>query len=203
MPFAVFAVILGAIGWANVFAAPPLPLEELNTCGRACWHDIVLRQTDFRQADAMMLDEGYEIWRGISGAFTRMYELDGVERNCVVGLVSSRGQAVTSIRLSQCEGVRLGDLIAAVGQPEGVMPSTQAVTFQNGEVVASIREDTCFYWISPFSSVQTIYLESLGGDEDILQGGVPYPPELALPWRGFRSRAYYLQFEPTMRPCRF
>lgn len=92
--------------------------------------------------------------------------------------------AVTEIRLSRCPGLRLGDVQAALGPPDGIQPGLLAFAFHGGRVRVRLAADGCAPRLSPYLPVADISLSA----NDALAGDAP--------WRGFMPPAHYLRLYP-------
>ncbi len=92
--------------------------------------------------------------------------------------------AAVEARLSRCPGLRLGDVQAALGPPDGVQPGLLAFAWRGGRVRAKLVADGCAPRLSPYLPVATISLGAGGA----LAG--------AAPWRGFMPPQRYLRLYP-------
>lgn len=102
---------------------------------------------------------------------------------CAVRLARP-GAAAMKIHLSGCPGLRLGDVQAALGPPDGVQPGLLAFAFRGGRVRVRLAADGCAPRLSPYLPVADISLGAGGA----LAG--------AAPWRGFMPPARYLRLYP-------
>ena len=120
---------------------------------------------------------------------------------CNVGMSYSGGTVIT-VTLSLCKGVRLGDLLAILDAPEGIIRTGRALTFRGGTIIISQFVQTCDDWFSPLNEVFAIYLNNPG--PPVRRSITDYNPTLArsaFAWRGFATRTYYEIVEPNFPAC--
>src|SRR5690606_11349110 len=93
---------------------------------------------------------------------------------------------VQQTRLSICPGLRLGDILLALGQPDQMMTSFLTMDFAGGTVRAQLHMMDCGEHLSPFMPVQFIVLTE---HSTAIQEAVALQWQgFALPWRYLRSR---------------
>jgi hypothetical protein len=72
--------------------------------------------------------------------------------------VEHRDAIVTEIRLDDCGGLRLGDVMAALGPPDGFAPTGMHFPFRSGSVLVRTYGDGCDDLLTPFLRVRSISL---------------------------------------------
>lgn len=187
-------LILICMGWGVAYAQTPLPLANLDACALPCWNDIRPYQTQIDHADALLQDLGYTVRRDYFRYNFVAYP--GSSTNCAVRL-SYSGTRVSMIWLSECPGVRLGDLMVVLGAPEAVFPSATTLSFRREQVIVTVWGDQCRQWFEPFSEVRAIYLDT----PDRWGNRTGLTRQDFLPWHGFVNRHYYQLREPAAPRC--
>ena len=187
----VFAPVLLLVRETSVtLAQPPAPLSRLDDCSLPCWNDILPRDTRLSDAVDGLLSNGY----AFHGDYRRFkyvaYDPQDPSAGCAVGL-GYAGNRITTITLTQCAGVRLGDFLAILGVPEAVHAPGTMLSFRGGRVLISLNTGNCDALFSPHSAVFAVYLRPSGT-------GTPYK----YPWRGLINRHLYAVLEPEMPRCR-
>jgi hypothetical protein len=180
----------------GVSQPPPGALVGLDACKLPCWNDIVPRQTPFDTAQALLTEAGYHV-RGRGQLFT--FEPGQTVDGCQVWL-NTGGGYVTVTSLVSCPGVRLGDLLAILGKPEGILRSASGLVFREGQIVIMVRMLPCDEWFSPQSSIHSIYFvdrEAMRIRNELATD----PIFQSFHWRGFASAEFYHAQDETFPIC--
>jgi hypothetical protein len=195
------ALALSAIYIGNTIGVPPSALAGLDDCALPCWHGITPRGTLFELADGVLLSAGYERSDADNRFRVILYRPAAGTTACNVG-VNYGGGAVIAVTLSNCAGVRLGDLMAILDAPGGIVQNGRALTFRQGRIIVRQLMLTCDDWFSPLSEVFAIYLNNPGPPPR--RAVSDYDASLAysaFAWRGFATRAAYESAEPGFPVC--
>lgn len=194
------ALALSAIYVGNTMGAPPA-LAGLDDCALPCWRGITPRGTLLELADGVLTSAGYERAQSSERYRVVVYRPTAETPACNVGMSYSSGTVIT-ITLSLCKDVRLGDLLAILDAPEGIIRNGRALTFRGGTIIVSQLVQTCGDWFSPLNQVFAIYLNNPG--PPVRRAVTDYNPTLArsaFVWRGFATRARYEIAEPGFPVC--
>lgn len=176
------ALIGIAMGIGSVQAEARSPVQGEGRCAAPCWSGIQPGETLIPQANRILISQGYTPENtGARMIYTPPDDTPG----CIVSLQHQEA-VVQQTRLSICPGLRLGDMLLALGQPDQIMTSFLTMDFAGGTVRAQLHMMDCGEHLSPFSPVQFILLteHSTAAQETVAlhwQG-------FALPWRYLRSR---------------
>lgn len=175
---------------------PPSPLVGLDACELPCWNRIVPRQTPLNMAQTLLAEAGYRV-RGYGQlvTFEPTESIDG----CQVWL-NTGGGFVTVTSLVHCPGVRLGDLLAILGEPEGILRSASGLVFREAQIVIMVRMLPCDDWFSPQSSILSVYFVDREAMRirNLLAADPIYE---SFPWRGFASPEFYHALDETFPVC--
>lgn len=189
--------IAAAKAMGGVFMVPPPAFDGLDDCNLPCWQQIRPRSTPVEMADLMLTAAGYQRIELLARFRTMAYRHQFDSRVCTVGLAYSGG-IVTTITLDRCSA-RLGDLMAIVGPPDGILFTGRAVSFRNGRVIASLRGCGSF---APERSIVSIFLNNPGPPPpNTIIDNTPQDHIPRFSWRGFAPRAYYEAIEPNFPAC--
>jgi hypothetical protein len=201
LPVLFILLALNAVQVGASIGAPPSTLAGLDDCVLPCWRNIIPRTTPLETAEAILLDAGYQQMQSSERYDVIVYSPPQETQACNVGIYYNRVTVVT-VTLSRCQGLRLGDLLAILGSPEGILRNGRALTFRAGTVIASTMQQTCEDWFSPHQEVFAIYLNNPGPQPR--RRIIDYTPALArsaFAWHGFASRTYYQSVEPDFPIC--
>jgi hypothetical protein len=187
----ILAVSLGSLG------SRPLALNGLDDCHLPCWNAITPQQTTLDHASVSLFRSGYAI-ESVNHHWRYMTYQPPDPAACKIALTYSRLVLVTE--LSECGDVSLGDVMAILGAPEGVLPSGlfDSFVFRNGTVVVNTRKYRCSTGFSLHAAIVSIRLRAQG-DEPVQSRQVSTLNPL--PWRGFVSRGHYQQLYPDAIGC--
>lgn len=191
-----------ALALGAAINTPPLPLESFAACAPPCWRGITPRETAHRVAIYTLEAEGYTSQPVRRSQFFQTFVPSNGRRQCRVGINFTSGLVIT-IQLSACFQVTLGDMIALLGEPDGIMRSGAALTFLDGQVIVSTElYNECDEWLTPHRSVMTIFLNTPGtpARRSMTDYGVTEAQQ-AFPWQGFATRARYQQTNAAFPPC--
>lgn len=180
--------------------AHPSALRDLDACGLPCWSAISPRETALDDAQTALLSKGYH--EHLHDTRFRFIAYDAAAGDsCRVSLNYSGG-VVTLLNLSRCPHVRLGDVIAQLGSPDGILDSGTALTFRGGHVVVVTRTMVCDRWFSPDLPVLSIYLLNGGMPQRRMMATVTVSDAAqAFDWRGFGSEALYANGDSRFPTC--
>lgn len=193
------AASLGAIGAGSIVAPPPA-LEGLDACELPCWYRIIPRTSELEHADIILLELGYTDRTILSRNRVAVYKMPDGQR-CDVGMNFGGGTIITVV-LTQCPNVRLGDVLAILGQPEGIMRQGLALSFRRGNVIVAMRGGTCRAWFNLYTPVSAIYLSRPGQPPRRNPADfTPAQAQSAFAWRGFAGRPFYERAEPEFPRC--
>lgn len=178
-----------AVRASRALGTPSSVLSAVDGCGLPCWRGIAPRATGLSQAQLTLTRGGFTPHTSRPALGFVSFDGTGAGAGCSAVLGYAAGQ-VTSLALTECRDVALGDVVALLGEPDGVLAPGTALTFDRGLVIASLPADECRSAFSPLSAVETIYLRA-------------QPPSAAraFPWHGFIDRDRYAALEPEMSPC--
>lgn len=188
-----------AINAGRTAAAAPRPL--LNDCVFPCWLNIVPRGTLIDSADGMIQSLNYRLTSG-DMSYRVMNYTDPTHERCDLSLNYSTG-VVLMILLRNCPGVRVGDVLALFGTPDGITSDGQAISFQSGQVIAHIYTRECREHFSLRDPINIIYLLNPGTIPQrrrITDYGDPVRTTL-FAWRGLLTRAQYHAFDSDYPLC--
>lgn len=155
------------------------PFGSGDRCALPCWNGIRPGELYIPRASQILVSLGYDpstnaldrthVYytprEGVSGCHVRLEHFDAI---------------VSETRLTSCAGLRLGDVMAALGPPDGVQPGMLLFAFRGGQVRVKLAADGCAPRLSPYLPVD--YLSLSAGPR---QAGIA-------PWNGFMSTFHYL-----------
>jgi hypothetical protein len=194
------ALALSAI-YAGTAMSAPSALSGLDDCSLPCWRGITPRGTLLELADGVLTSAGYERVQSSERYRVVVYRPPAGSGACNVGISYSGGTVIT-VTLSLCKDVRLGDLMAILDAPQGILRNGRALTFRDGTIIVSQLVQACADWFSPLNEVFVIYLTNPG--PPVRRSLTDYNPTLArsaFDWRGFATRTYYQMLEPNFPGC--
>lgn len=182
-PAALTLLVLLAALVGRAPGAAAAPLADSERCPLPCWHGIVPGAMYAPRAAQVLTGLGYDSSTSELDRAHIFYTRREAAPGCAVRL-EHFDAVVTEIRLSRCPGLRLGDVQAALGPPDGVQPGLLAFAFRGGRVRVKLAADGCAPRLSPYLPVSYISLSANGA----LAGDAP--------WRGFMPPARYLRLYP-------
>lgn len=192
---ALLIVAVKAVG--SMLTVPPPSFDGLDDCHLPCWRQIRPRSTPVEMADLALTAAGYQRIELFVRFRTIAYRHQFDSTACTVGLAYSGG-IVTTLTLDRCS-VRLGDLMAIIGPPDGILFNGRAVSFRDGRVIASLRGCGSF---APERSIVSIFLNNPGPPPpNTIIDNTPQDHIPRFLWRGFAPRAYYEAVEPNFPAC--
>ncbi|MGQ9886901.1 MAG: hypothetical protein ACUVSX_00280 [Aggregatilineales bacterium] len=183
---AALALLALAAGLFGRLADPPVTaLADSPRCALPCWNGIRPGEMLVPRASQILVSQGYDPSSDAQDRAHMHYAPRPHVEGCAVRL-EHYNAIVTETRLSNCPGLRLGDVLAALGPPEGVQPGLLQFSFRGGQVRVKLRQDGCAPRLSPRLPVSSI---SLSADAQ---------PSGYIPWRGFMSPHHYLRLYPAV-----
>lgn len=180
------ALTLTAMFLGTRLHATPSMLRQ--SCTMPCWNGIKPGEMTIDSANQILFSQGYEPQN--SGG-ERITYVPGEEdrRRCTVR-VSFDEAIVTEIRLSNCPNLRLGDVIAAWGAPDGILHNSMSLSFERGMArLRLVAASDCDYPLSPYTEILNIRFARTPGF---------LPNELR--WHGFMPAWSYKQLSPNTIP---
>jgi hypothetical protein len=162
-------------------------LGRSESCPLPCWNGIRPGEMSVDAANHILFSQGYEMQNSMMDRNHILY-IPPTENRCTVGL-GHQVARVTETRLSNCPNLRLGDVIAALGQPDSLLPHSLTFTFARGMARLRLRIDPCEDRLSPFSEVMFVRFARTPG---LLPNEVP--------WQGFIPPKHYEQRFPGRVP---
>lgn len=179
----------GIAGARTLAASPgPSPIQRTTRCLLPCWRGIQPGQTLIEQANGVFLGEGYNTQRSPQSRSSIYYEPVPPERECSVRL-QQRDAVVTETRLTDCDGLQLGHIVLALGQPDYLTPNFVVYRFPRGIVRLRLEARDCADRLSPYTSISYI---SLSADDT--------PPDESASWLGFAPNWRYFRTAPHIPP---
>ncbi len=170
-----------AMSVAQLRGEPRSPVRRGAFCELPCWRGIQPGETLIAQANRIMMAQGYIVENSASSLhFTPPED----RLDCQVS-VEHRDARVTEVRLSNCPDLRLGDTLAALGQPDHLAPNLLTMGFDDGSVRLQLRSPGCGEHLSPFTDVQFISLSE--SPWNTAEDTAPHWQGFALPWRYLRA----------------
>ncbi len=189
VPAALVLLCLLLIGGSMTLGAAledaPTVLQHHPQCALPCWRGINPGRTHIDPANQIMLNMSYNAENTMINRTRLSYPAPDAAR-CAVQ-IEHREAIVTEMRLYQCPGLRLGDVLLALGRPDGVQPGNMIFYFQGSRVWAKLHVNGCAPRLSPFLPVQELRMSiASAGDSRVS-------------WQGFlRPREYVRQFPETL-----
>lgn len=178
-------LIGGSMAVGAALEATPAVLEHHPQCVLPCWEGINPGRTRIDPANQIMLNMGYNA-ESTMVMRSRLTYPPRDAASCAVQ-IEHREAIVTETRLYQCPGLRLGDVLLALGRPDGVQPGNMTFYFQQGRVWAKLHVNGCASRLSPFLPVQEIRM--LAASEG----------DVMVSWQAFMPpRDYVRQFPQTL-----
>lgn len=181
---AVLLMLMAAsIGLGQADTEPRSPVRRGAFCDLPCWRGIRPGETLIAQANRIMLSQGYNPQN--TGASVIMYTLSVFD--CTIR-IRHRQAVVTEIQIWDCPGLRLGDVLNALGQPDHIAPNFLTYNFDAGAVRMQLYPHlpTCDAALSPYAPVQFIFLSNQVTPQP--ESGEPSWRGFALPWRYRRAQ---------------
>jgi hypothetical protein len=180
-------LIFGAIELGQKINSVPFQLRRSNDCDLPCWNGIRPGEMSIDAANHILFSQGYEMQNSMVDRDHILYIPPAANR-CMVRLEHQAARVIET-RLSHCPNLRLGDVIAALGQPESLLPHSLTFTFARGMARLRLRSDPCEDHLSPFSEVMFVRFSRTPG---LLPNEVP--------WQGFIPATRYEQRFPGSVP---
>ncbi|MBK9746281.1 MAG: hypothetical protein IPO91_05820 [Chloroflexi bacterium] len=191
---------VGVVQLGSGQALPPI-VNELDACGLPCWWNITPRSTELNEALDILIAQGYHEFMHDTRYRFIVYDPADLT-NCRVNMNYS-GRTVTLLALTLCPGVTLGDVIAFLGEPEGILTSGTALAFRGGHVIVNARMTICDPWFAPELPVQSLYFLNAGAAQRrVMATFTLNDAAQAFAWRGFASEAYYQRVEAGFPVCK-
>lgn len=179
-----FTLLTLAAGLLGRLADPPdWLLADSPRCALPCWNGIRPGEMLVPRASQILVSQGYDPSSDAQDRAHMYYTPRSSVRGCAVRL-EYYNAVVTETRLSNCKGLRLGDVLAVLGPPEGVQPGLLQFTFREGQVRVKLRQDGCAQRLSPYLLVSSINLSTARQQSGYVA------------WRGFMSPYHYLRQHP-------
>jgi hypothetical protein len=173
---------------------PPHAIGDMGDCGLPCWRAITPRVSQEAAAEAVLRERGYREVAAIRMRLSVGVFIPEASADCAARL-SYRAGIVADIALTGCPDVRLGDLMAVLGAPDGLIAGN-ILSFSGGTLFAAVRASPCEGGLSPFDDVENIfiaYYNAASGPERVLAN--------LHTWHGFASTARYQRLEPNLLQC--
>jgi hypothetical protein len=187
------AVLLGRQNTANIAA-----LVYTADCQLPCWNGIQPGETNLEAADAALLRSGYRLIGDLPTERIRGYEREHMAGDCQVRLAYRQG-VVTVITLTECDGLRLGDMIRLTGTPQRVARLGNLLTLRNGQVMMALPYDQCQRGLSPYSVPSSIFL--MDANRAAIAMAEPSDRPKTVDWIGFVPWWRYRNLYPNMYGC--
>jgi hypothetical protein len=168
------AVLVGSL------RSQPAALTGLDDCQLPCWNKITPEQTTWERASRLLSHAGYQVetmnhhWRYMTYRPT-----DPAACRATITYEAT----VFLTELIECTGVSLGDVMAILGPPQGIVPSVpfDSFIFRDGAVAVITRRPRCETDFSLYTEVTSIRLRArLDSPLETEQLSTVNP----LPWRG-------------------
>ena len=166
----------------------PSPIQRTSRCVLPCWRGIQPGVTFIEQANGVFLGRGYNTQRSPQNLTSTYYEPVPPDRGCSVRL-QQREALVTEIRFTNCADLRLGHVIAALGEPDTLSPNFIYYQFETGFVRLRLQPTDCTERLSPNTPITYI---SLSADESL--------PQVTASWLGFAPNWRYFRTSPHIPP---
>lgn len=186
--------VLLALGMHAGAAWVPAPasVADLDRCPLPCWRGITSGETTLDAARALLSGRGYQ-QRPVSRFFTNpiTFELSGSDE-CLVRIAYGFG-IVADVVLHACPGVSIGDVMAALGEPDGFV-APHILSFRGATVfVEIVGRRSCDTIFTPRTLVENIF---------IMPASYPINTITQVAdlgrldrWQGFMAGAHYLARE--------
>lgn len=178
---ALLALLAGLLG--QIAGPADSPLTGSDRCAPPCWNGIRPGEIYVPRASHILVNLGYDPSSSALDRTHVYYTPQETITGCNVRL-EHFDAIVTETRLTNCPGLRLGDLLAALGPPEGIQPGLLLFAFQGGQVHVKLAADGCAPRLTPHLPVAYVSLSAAGR-----QAGYA-------PWHGFMSPYHYLRLYP-------
>ena len=181
------ALIFGAMGLGKINSNAPFQLRRSESCALPCWNGIRPGEMSVDAATHILFSQGYEMQNSMMDRNHILY-IPSAENRCTIRLQHQSAHVIET-RLSDCPNLRLGDVIAALGQPESLMPHSLTFRFARGMAHLRLQIDPCEDRLSAFSEVMFVRFSTT---PDIS----PYE----VPWQGFIPAWRYEYRFPNSMP---
>jgi len=181
------ALIFVAMGLGKSISGIPFQLRRSESCALPCWNGIRPGEMSVDAANRILFSQGYEMQNSMMDRNHILY-IPPTDNRCTIRL-GHQSARVIETRLSDCPNLRLGDVIAALGQPESLMPHSLTFRFGRGMAHLRLSIDPCVDRLSAFSEVMFVRFSTT---PDIS----PYE----VPWQGFIPAWRYEYRFPNSMP---
>lgn len=187
LPALFTALILGAVeaGRQQPAEAEADLLLPTPGCDLPCWLGIRPGVDNINRANRILLGAGYYSERGARNRQRLRYTPTDAP-GCAVRLELDEF-TIIELLLTNCPDLRLGDVISALGAPDGVLPASGSFVFAGGTVSAALQIDTCPPALHPQASVR--YIRMVAEDRATRNQA---------DWRGFMPAWRYQQLTPNI-----
>jgi hypothetical protein len=185
LPPLVVLVLLAIVLGSRLDNKPRL-LRRSEICTLPCWNGIRPGEMSIDAANHILFSQGYEAQNSLMDRAHITYTPVGL--GCNVRLEYEEA-TVTETRLTNCPNLRLGDVIAALGDPDSLLPHSSSFSFERGMARLRLKHDPCEEKLSPYSEVMYVQFSRTPG---ILPNEVP--------WQGFIPVWRYGQRFPDTIP---
>lgn len=157
-------------------------------CDAPCWNGIKPGEMSIDAANQILFSQGYEPQNAGGERITYVPGEDN-RRRCTIRLTFDNA-IVNETRLSNCPALRLGDVLAAWGAPDGILHTAMTLSFERGMArIRLVSAEDCEYDLSPFTEIHSIRFARTPG---------LLPNEIR--WRGFKPAWSYKQISPHTIP---
>jgi hypothetical protein len=190
--FVVSTLLAAGMRAGAAWGRAPASVADLDRCPLPCWRGITSGETTLEMARALLHERGYG-QRPVSRFFTNpiTFERAGSDE-CLVRIAYGFG-IVADVVLHDCPDVRIGDVMAALGEPDGYV-APHILSFRSATVfVEIVGRRSCNTPFSPRTRVENIF---------IMPASYPINTITQVAdlgrlnrWQGFMSGAHYLARE--------
>lgn len=182
LALALAGLILLARALGSLLMPDLSPVAGDGRCVAPCWRGVLPGAVFIANANNILLSQGYTPQNSIDNRIRMIYQAP--DETCTARL-DHQDARVTEIRLSECNDLRLGDVMATLGPPDGFAPGAQTFVFASGSAVVRTDGDGCSGRLSLLLPVRSISLTPPGST---LRADTP--------WRGFMPAWAYRRLLP-------
>ncbi len=147
-------------------------LGRSEACPLPCWNGIRTGEMSVDAANHILFSQGYEMQNSMTDRNHNFY-ISPTGSRCTVELGHQVARVIET-HLSDCPNLRLGDVIAALGQPESLLPHSLTFRFARGMAHLRLRIDPCVDRLTAFSEVMFVRFSRM-----------PDTSPYEVPWQGF------------------
>ncbi len=190
--FVIGVLLVTGMRAGAAWSRAPASVADLDRCPLPCWRGITSGETTLEAARALLIERGYQ-QQPVSRFFTNpiTFERAGSDE-CLVRIAYGFG-IVADVVLHDCPGVRMGDVMAVLGEPDGFV-APHILSFRGATVfVEIVGRRSCDTPFSPRTLVENIF---------IMPASYPINTITQVAdlgrldrWQGFMSGAHYLERE--------